>query len=919
MGFNTVREMEAVVDAHQKYPLQMSPRDIWRSLSREEQIESAKAYLESGNAKPTVFDRLSRQLRFRLVSLRRQSVSWQAEKLAQHIVGESLSEFIPDLLRSLHLVARKDMLVRFLDGAGIPNTDGVIDDDVPPPTSDALGAGLAAILPAYPPFHILTYFRTLVALDSSEVLWSNLPAIAAKVTEAIEALEQPQSAPSPLAAHDSAEEEQPESSEEFTSLDNLLIKTIVASALEIEGSPERAQIDDITDELLHLNADRKRSFFHRGFFEAVAGSEIRITHAGENSESRLWYVAGVIMGFVRRHDPSGCAKLIGDSPALLDELCRDTNAFRVRMLLPVVYPIFRDAGFREAAASYLKHGLPRLDPGKRARLGRQILEDASDLIRDSEAGDALRLLETLPEPSGDDLSAAAFARRLVRKKAQCLQSLGQGPAAELRLKALSELGDFDESIEALADLGLLAGGFSILYGIVPGRTVEEQRSLATALERGRAFFEQAIERDREGDGTRSRNAHFALGVVYAVAETSDSARAAQHLNVALSGMLKDSHFYERGNLVVWARFLFGLSLLETCDETRLRTAAGLIRAALQSEVAFPLSLWTRCLTATTVFDDKSLACEICEELLKRRGSEIFDLIRQSGVLERSRELRSRYADWIATATRAVPALADDWELILRSSLADNQYDLAETALDQLEGLAHTWDGYVDRFLALLADATNYSPAWQPSEAEESIVRLLESQGQFGEASEHLQRQFWKVRAEQSREARSELEGILQRLREWNRPDAEIEMLHLPAVIEAAAAEMDEAGSIENALREGATISILFVGGDERQARHDESVASGLADKYPAIKVEFEHPGWGSNWAPVANQIEASLRDYHALVLSNLVRTNMGRRMRKMCDAETPWFACSGTGPGMITESIVRAAIQVVRLRKVPKI
>ena len=374
--------------------------------------------------------------------------------------------------------------------------------------------------------------------------------------------------------------------------------------------------------------------------------------------------------------------------------------------------------------------------------------------------------------------------------------------------------------------------------------------------------------------------------------------------------------------MVWARFLLGLCILETCDETRLRAAAGLVRTALQSDVSFPLTLWTRCLTAAGVFDDKSLALEICEELLKRRGPEILDLIWQSGVLERSGELRSRYADLIRITPRAVSALADDWELILRASIAEGQFDLAETALDQLEGLAHTWDGYVSRFLSLLSDAKNYSPAWEPSDAEQTTVRLLEAQGRFSEAAECLQRRFWKVRGERSHNARTDAEAILEQLREWRRPEEEIGALreHLPAVVEPTPDELDDAAAVKAQLEDGAVVRILFVGGDERQARHDAAVIDALAAKYPSITVQFEHPGWGSNWAPVCDQIEAHLRDYDALVLSHLVRTNMGRRVRKMCDAETPWYRCTGKGPGMIMDSLVKAAMQVLHFRRrAPKI
>ena len=193
-----------------------------------------------------------------------------------------------------------------------------------------------------------------------------------------------------------------------------------------------------------------------------------------------------------------------------------------------------------SASSYMKHGFAELKAEKRRQLAQRLLEGASEMIRDGNAADALILLDTLPEPSASELRTGSFERQLLRKKAQCLQALGQSQAAESRLQLLADLSDFDESIEALADLGLLAGGFSILYSVVPGKTQEEQYSLATALERGRAFFEQAVQRDSKGEGTRSRNAHFALGVIHAVGQTPDPARAVRHLNAALAGMLKDS-------------------------------------------------------------------------------------------------------------------------------------------------------------------------------------------------------------------------------------------------------------------------------------------------------------------------------------------------------------------------------------------
>src|SRR5262249_16248414 len=142
----------------------------------------------------------------------------------------------------------------------------------------------------------------------------------------------------------------------------------------------------------------------------------------------------------------------------------------------------------------------------------------------------------------------------------------------------------------------------------------------------------------------------------------------KHLNLALAGMQKEPLSFEEGDLIAWARFLLGIATLETCDGTQLRRATRLIEEALESHVTFPLQLWSRCLAASVIFDDKSLTVKIARELLRVRGPGIFDLIRGSGALERSRELRTVYAEMIDSTRRAVPELANDWELILREAL-----------------------------------------------------------------------------------------------------------------------------------------------------------------------------------------------------------------------------------------------------------
>ncbi len=106
------------------------------------------------------------------------------------------------------------------------------------------------------------------------------------------------------------------------------------------------------------------------------------------------------------------------------------------------------------------------------------------------------------------------------------------------------------------------------------------------------------------------------------------------------------------------------------------------------------------------------------------------------------------------------------------------------------------------------------------------------------------------------------------------------------------------------------VSILFIGGmDEEQGETFLQVKRRLADdQQSGISIKFEAPGWKSGWSPVAERIENHISEYDVIILMPLVRTNFGRRIRRIAgDNRVNWFACTGRGQGSVMESITRAA------------
>jgi hypothetical protein len=888
-------------------------------LEPEEKVRAAEAFLSSPKGKEVVMGPLSRKLNFRLQSLRRQKTEWLAGKLASCMLAEDLIEHIDDVLKRFHFERRRELMVAFLEAAQIPcdNNGGINSAELEPPTFQCLQIAYEAVRGNFPGRQVLTYFRTLIALEGPEGLWRNLPHLLQEI-EGREDLAAPvEDVPAQAAAEDAG---LPETSEEFTTLDNLLIQTIVNTALRIEGAPGREQLDDLTDELLSLNGNRKRSFFHRGFYDVIFAEEVSASREGENSESRLWYVAGAVMGWARQRKSDWIVNYFSSNPDVLEEVVNDNNPFRIRMLLPVLYPVCRDHDLHPSCIRLLNGGLIHLQGPKQFLLLQQVLSDASALLRSGDAATALTYLETLPEPDLDDeeLPAlfASFGRRLIRKKAQCLQLLGQMEDAKARLNQLAALGDFEESIEALTDLGLIHCGFESLYGILPDKDRELYATKIRALESGRVLFEEAVHRDTAPHEMRGRNARFALGILALFQEAPDYVGASRHLALALAGMMRDEEAYRAGNLLDWTKLLCGMAVLQTCDESKVASASLNIRQALRGEAAWPSWLLAECLETASLHEDGPLLEGITEALLRADDAGAFPRIRLTGALVKMPPLLGKYKGWIAKTNLSVQETEVEWSYVLKTALEIGNLSMSEEALEALEALAHEWRDFTDRFLSLLSNAENYSPAWTPFDADEAAIRLLESRGRFDEAARILEQRFWTARVERTPQAKAECEAILAALEEMGRAETDLAAMRssLPESSEAAAEQDEDYGLAEQRLKEGVPVSILFVGGNESQARYDEQVRQAIVEDFSGVVVEFKHPGWGSNWAPVCDLIEQRLGSYDGVVLSHLVRTNMGRRLRKMCGESPPWFACRGKGASSIQRSIRQAAIRCYELR-----
>ena len=145
----------------------MTPAHIWREMTAEQRLAAAVALWDDGDSAPQQAEAvhaIARQLRFRPQSVLRLPAEKRARHLASlRVVSESIAS---RALVVYHLATQRPMLAAFLDALGIAHEDGLIAEGAKDsPDAATLRAAAVALLEAFPPADVRTYFLTLAAQD----------------------------------------------------------------------------------------------------------------------------------------------------------------------------------------------------------------------------------------------------------------------------------------------------------------------------------------------------------------------------------------------------------------------------------------------------------------------------------------------------------------------------------------------------------------------------------------------------------------------------------------------------------------------------------------------------------------------------------------------------------------------------------
>ncbi|SRR5579884_133467 len=694
----------------------------------------------------------------------------------------------------------------------------------------------------------------------------------------------------------------------LTALDQLLVQALGGMLVGAPAAPDALRLGAAVEELLRLAAPRPQSSFHAGLLEALCGIACAPVRAGWSPAHWDWYHYGRLVGWTRQQRWSEIARFYTEEQPAAQRLLQGA-ADR--------FPLAGDylcGGLLAADAPALAaDALRQLAPAPPLALCEALLAAAERCLDEDRLAEAQAILDALAacSPAAPDAPApalAAYTARLRRARARCAQARGLFAWARQLLEPELAQATGAERAALLSSLGLLAGGFARPGEVRLPEAEADPQPWLRRLEAGAAQFAAAVA--AAPDATAS----FCLGALEWLRERPGLAR--RHFETALQALPArplpdDSHIRPQ------VQFYLGASLLLELDTPARERALRLMREGLAAGLRPSVAAWRRLLDLLAL--DPTLAGPLFELFSQHeppphgggpeavRELTLAFLVRCAPYVEAARQ-------WLA----AVGARADlpaprRWELLC--TLLDAQRRVGDEAgmratLDALEALAHA-PGEADRDLlerwrTLLERPEHYEPAWSGEDVLWSRVRTLELLGRDEEAFWLLVPFFNRLLAEATPQALAAAEDLLARARQLSTsPAAREEVARLTARLrtrqEAERAEQArQEDRVAEQLRAGRSLRVLFVGGNETQARHQAALRAALARRDETtgaqVVLRFLHPGFNSNWDKTLEEVRGYRGRIDALVLMPFVRTELGRALRRLAgEFGIPWVPCTGKG------------------------
>jgi len=800
-----------------------------------------------------------------------------------------VERLLGDVLRDFHFEYRLDVMSSFLDCCSISHKEGSVDD--PPP---ALDLGLVRrctgnLMSVFDRGMVLTYLATAGWLKEAwrDVLW--------QVVNEERQSGSNYSTPAASPQRNHSEPETLASGNRLTVLDDLMVKALVASVSEVEGAFSVDHMADAVEELISLNADRHRSYFHRGFLNVLASVPLPDRFDAQNNAHVGWLRAGQLMAMARCESWPDLIAFYERNLAAFHQLLANRHP-AAPMISPQIFEAFWQQGRHEDAIAALDPGV--VNGSERDFLTR-LLTLGEQLLLERHVAEARRVLDVLHEAAHPEaIKDSLFVARLERRRAQSSRAEGRFEYASAEFRDLLEQTRLDSRSELLSDLALCEGEFRWLSEICIPLNEGDVPSVVRRIAAGESAWQDAVAEK----GGRTTNAEYALGVLALLRKKYEEATS--RLRRAYSGALERSSTYQYGGLLDLIRDHYAISILLNMDISQFESARELLGSPRPH--SNPLPRWkARPMLEAALQLGLAQSRATLVQVLVARNPELIDLCLKEDPEDLGEELTrwvsNKISERVRDRARIPQERWDDSRWLLTAHLQQGEIDAAEDDLERLENLAHEDSRLRSQLVDLLADPTNYHRAWSEEDASYVLARMYEEKGDFLQALAVLRERFFASAAQNPVDAL----GIFERITSYGLEAS------VYGDVERRASKLAES-LVDTELGEQANdasinLAILFVGGNEQQKAYDIRVKQQLTTFYPRLTVEFMHTGWASNWDGYLDEVERKLSTIDALVIMRLIRTELGHSLRAAANAKRiPWVACTGRGQKSIILSIRKA-------------
>jgi hypothetical protein len=895
--------------------------ECWELLSESDRRAAVKAFLIHGAERED--DDL---LEFKKAVLKHSSIAqivkffdvWsmdrQMQKSMQLIAKGKHKEYRGSLVRYWLLVEHRTMIISTLDGAGIPNESGYIPDNFNEVTAAMWMKGLAVLwtFEELPVRLYLGYVLRDTRSEGGEGIWQNLAVALGKgkprQTEEAKvgglAVQAP-SVEASLEVVDQVAAVRAEESGEFLLYEQEIIKALARGAISRTDAVDAEDAVEMARQVIDSATARAQGFFLFGFAQALHRLKPDLSGiGGVNSDRNSWFFAGYINGLARHTDVKPIADFIRQSPDMYKEFIKAPKHLAFQQSKGIIAQVMAQSEEAALFCELAEAGSDEHDDGDRANfllIGEPMARELSGRKKYVDALKLTKVLKDIAEDLGksEEPEYARFAGVILKalQRREAIATLGRGDfeAARSMFGKLAAVGNAREKVEFRAWVAMVNAELTDFFNVFPANSKDD---FAKSGERM-----QAVVREIAAQGMEGAKFSPTVSTCAGMAEycRRNYAAAYGHFRDAAEAIVREGRS-PASRAYLWVRFMRSASQLMSMDTTSPEVTVADFEAIAASKIKPASWFYGELVESAALYPDARLLSLVLAAVPDEDGEKHFLAYENADILPKDLQKRIAYAQWLPGSKRTKNSIFERLAQVVRWDIKAGKVDAAELALDSLEQLAEESEAFAGGLLNLVTEPGVVPDIMEETTQLELRIRLLLRLKRDTDAVQLMLERFRKAATSSNAWHR---EQSLELLAELKATEADLSQVSVIAA--KLTAEFDSNNKDNDIITTAGKVRVIYVGGNEIQQRYEKDIVAELAVEHPNLSVDFEYPGWSSNWASVADGIKSRLGDYDGLVLSYFVRTIFGRTVRKMCTDSCPWWAAPGHGKASIKRGILAAA------------